>query len=63
MSKCRFCRPLKRSSFPNRIFIGAVDYFYEQLTPDRSGDHLGAFESGLIGVGPQIGVIVPIGEI
>jgi hypothetical protein len=47
-----------------QVFIGAVGYFYEQLTPDSgSGDRLGAFESGVIGVGPQMGVIVPIGDV
>ncbi|MGC1353307.1 MAG: transporter [Xanthobacteraceae bacterium] len=47
-----------------QVFFGAVGYFYEQVTPDGgSGDHVGSFESGVIGVGPQMGVIVPLGQI
>ena len=47
-----------------QVFFGAVGYFYEQITPDSgSGDHVGPFESGVIGVGPQMGVIVPLGQI
>jgi hypothetical protein len=46
------------------FFIGAVGYFYEQLSPDRGCiPQLCPFESGVIGVGPQIGVIVPAGQI
>jgi hypothetical protein len=46
------------------VFIGAVGYFYEQVSPD-SGCHpqLCPFESGVIGVGPQMGVIMPIGDV
>jgi hypothetical protein len=41
-----------------QVFFGAVGYFYEQISPDSgSGDHVGPFESGVIGVGPQMGVI------
>jgi hypothetical protein len=44
--------------------IGAVGYFYEQIGPDSgSGDHVGAFESGVIGVGRQVGVIIPAGSV
>jgi hypothetical protein len=47
-----------------QIQVGAVGYFYEQLTPDSGpGDHLGAFESGVIGVGPQVGFIIPAGSL
>jgi hypothetical protein len=47
-----------------QVFFGAVGYFYEQVSPDSgSGDRVGAFESGVIGVGPQMGVIVPLGQI
>jgi hypothetical protein len=46
------------------VFFGAVGYFYEQLTPDRGClPQLCPFESGVIGIGPQMGVIVPAGEI
>ena len=41
-----------------QVFFGAVGYFYEQISPDSgSGDHVGPFELGVIGVGPQMGVI------
>jgi hypothetical protein len=41
--------------------IGAVGYFYNQLSCDGgSGDRVGCFESRVIGIGPQLGYIVPI---
>jgi hypothetical protein len=47
-----------------QIFVGPVGYFYEQLSPDSgSGDHVGAFESGVLGVGPQVGFIIPAGSV
>jgi hypothetical protein len=47
-----------------QFFVGAVGYFYEQISPDSgAGDHVGAFESGVIGVGPQVGFILPLGEV
>jgi hypothetical protein len=47
-----------------QIQVGAVGYFYEQVSPDSGpGDHLGAFESGVIGVGPQLGFIIPAGSL
>ena len=58
-------RVLRASQFlTKQIFVGAVGYFYEQISPDSgSGDHVGAFESGVIGVGPQVGFILPLGEV
>ena len=45
-----------------QLLVGAVGYFYEQISPDSgSGDRVGAFESGVIGVGPQVGYIFPLG--
>jgi hypothetical protein len=42
--------------------IGAVGYFYKQLTPDIGAlPILGVNESQVIGVGPQIGYLFPIG--
>src|SRR4029077_20563113 len=36
--------------------VGAVGYFYQQLTPDKGSlPALGPIESGVIGVGPQVG--------
>jgi hypothetical protein len=47
-----------------QIQVGAVGYFYEQVSPDSGpGDHLGPFESGVIGVGPQLGFIIPAGSV
>ena len=43
--------------------MGAVGYFYDQITPDSGrGDRVGSFESRVIAVGPQIGYIFPIGD-
>ena len=40
--------------------VGLVGYAYRQITPDSgSGDLVGAFESQVFGVGPQIGYISP----
>jgi hypothetical protein len=45
-----------------QLLVGAVGYFYEQVSADSgSGDRVGAFESGVMGVGPQIGYIIPAG--
>ena len=44
--------------------VGAVGYFYEQVTPDRGcAPQLCPFEFGVIGVGPQVGYVVPLGSI
>ena len=44
-------------------FIGAVGYFYEQITADKGSlPILGPVESGVIGIGPQLGFIIPAGE-
>jgi hypothetical protein len=46
-----------------QLFVGAVGYFYEQISPDRGcAPQLCPFESGVIGVGPQIGYIIPMGS-
>jgi hypothetical protein len=43
--------------------VGLVGYVYNQLTGDSgSGDHVGPFESRVVGVGPQIGYIFPLGN-
>ena len=42
--------------------VGLVGYFYNQISCDSgSGDRVGCFESRVIGVGPQIGYVFPIG--
>jgi hypothetical protein len=46
-----------------QVLIGAVGYVYNQLTGDSgSGDHVGPFKSRVIGVGPQVGYIFPLGN-
>jgi hypothetical protein len=41
--------------------IGAVGYVYNQLSCDGgSGDRVGCFQSRVVGIGPQIGYIVPL---
>jgi hypothetical protein len=43
--------------------VGLVGYAYRQITPDSgSGDRVGAFESQVFGVGPQIGYVFPVGH-
>jgi hypothetical protein len=45
-----------------QLFVGAVGYFYEQVSPDQGClPQLCPFESGVIGVGPQLGYIIPLG--
>jgi hypothetical protein len=46
-----------------QFFVGAVGYFYNQITAD-SGQavFLGSNESRVIGVGPQIGFLFPVGN-
>ena len=46
-----------------QLLVGAVGYFYQQVTPDN-GCHpaLCPFESRVVGVGPQIGYLFPVGK-
>jgi len=46
-----------------QIFVGFVGYAYQQVTDDF-GQHpiLGGFQSRVIGVGPQIGFLFPVGD-
>lgn len=47
-----------------QVQVGLVGYFYEQLTPDRGcAPILCPFESRVIGVGPQIGYLFPVGDL
>jgi hypothetical protein len=44
-----------------QVQIGAVGYFYQQLTPDTGQSPiLGEFKSRVIGVGPQFGYLFPV---
>jgi hypothetical protein len=46
------------------FFVGAVGYFYEQISPDSGcAPQFCPFESGVIGVGPQVGFILPLGGV
>ena len=45
-----------------QVFVGLVGYAYEQLTDDSGASpQLGGFRSRVLGVGPQIGYIFPVG--
>lgn len=42
--------------------VGVVGYVYKQLSCDSgAGDRVGCFESQVLGVGPQVGHIIPLG--
>jgi hypothetical protein len=44
-----------------QFFVGLVGYAYQQVSADSgSGDKVGAFESRVFSVGPQLGYIFPI---
>jgi len=46
-----------------QVFVGAVGYAYQQITDDFGQlPALGGFRSRVIGIGPQIGVIFPVGN-
>jgi hypothetical protein len=46
-----------------QLQIGLVGYAYDQLSCDSgTGDRVGCFESRVFGIGPQIGYIIPMGE-
>jgi hypothetical protein len=45
-----------------QFFVGLVGYVYDEVGCDSgSGDHLGCFQSRVIGVGPQVGFVIPMG--
>jgi hypothetical protein len=42
------------------LLVGVVGYVYNQLTPDSGCiPELCPFESRTVGVGPQLGIIIP----
>jgi hypothetical protein len=46
-----------------QLMVGLVGYFYDQLSPDSGcAPQLCPFESRVIGIGPQIGYIFPVGN-
>ena len=45
------------------VFVGAVGYYFQQLTADSGdGATLGDFKSRVAGIGPQVGLLFPIGD-
>ena len=45
-----------------QVQIGLIGYAYQQLTCDSgTGDLVGCFESRVLGVGPQLGYVMPFG--
>ena len=53
------------SQFLTKQFqFGVVGYVYNEVGCDSgSGDRVGCFQSRVIGVGPQIGFVIPMGTI
>jgi hypothetical protein len=46
------------------IQVGAVGYFYQQITPDQgAAAFLGSNESRVAAIGPQVGFIIPAGSV
>jgi hypothetical protein len=46
-----------------QVFVGLVGYAYQQISDDTGGHPLlGGFRSRVLGLGPQIGYIFPIGN-
>jgi hypothetical protein len=46
-----------------QVFVGLVGYVYQQISDDTGGSPLlGGFRSRVLGVGPQIGYIFPVGN-
>jgi hypothetical protein len=46
-----------------QVHVGLVGYAYQQLTPDTgSRATLGDFRSRVFGIGPQVGLLFPVGE-
>jgi hypothetical protein len=44
-----------------QFFVGAVGYVYKEVGCDSgSGDRVGCFQSQVVGMGPQLGFIIPL---
>ena len=51
-------------SFSDAFYVGAVGYFFNQVTSDTGGSPLlGAFQSRVAGAGPQVGWTLQIGRL
>jgi hypothetical protein len=47
-----------------QLHVGAVGYVYNEIGCDSGvGDRVGCFQSRVIGIGPQLGYIIPLGAI
>jgi hypothetical protein len=45
------------------VHVGVAGYVFQQITPDTgAGARLGAFEGRVLGIGPEIGFMIPLGE-
>jgi hypothetical protein len=53
------------SQFLSKQFlVGVVGYLYQEVGCDSgSGDHIGCFQSRVVGLGPQVGDLFPIGDL
>ena len=50
--------------FTKQVMAGLVGYVYKEIGCDSgSGDHVGCFQSQVVGVGPQVGFIFPVGDL
>jgi hypothetical protein len=46
-----------------QVQVGLVGYAYKEIGCDSgSGDHVGCFQSQVVGIGPQIGFLFPVGD-
>jgi hypothetical protein len=46
-----------------QVMVGLVGYVYKEIGCDSgSGDRVGCFQSQVVGVGPQIGFLFPVGD-
>src|SRR5215475_122922 len=49
--------------FTKEVMAGLVGYVYKEVGCDSgTGDHVGCFQSQVVGIGPQIGFIFPLGD-
>src|SRR5262249_1860703 len=50
--------------FTKQLMAGLVGYVYKEIGCDSGqGDHVGCFQSQVVGIGPQIGFIFPVGDL
>jgi hypothetical protein len=47
-----------------QLSVGVVGYLYDEIGCDSgSGDHVGCFQSRVVGLGPQVSYLFPIGDL